>query len=51
MPNTRLPFTLPEYHERLEAVRRAMQTGGIDVLIVTNPSNMLRMTVSDSRLR
>jgi ectoine hydrolase len=39
MENTRLPFSLAEYGERLEATRRAMQTNGIDILIVTNPSS------------
>ncbi|MEQ8447047.1 MAG: M24 family metallopeptidase [Pelagibacterium sp.] len=47
MANTRLPFTLPEYYERLEAVRRSMQSQGIDVLIVTNPSNMHWLTGYD----
>ncbi|GGA61475.1 M24 family metallopeptidase [Pelagibacterium lentulum] len=47
MPSTRLPFTLPEFHERLDATRRAMQTNGVDVLIVTNPSNMHYLTGYD----
>ncbi|WP_127144104.1 M24 family metallopeptidase [Pelagibacterium montanilacus] len=47
MPSLRLPFTLSEYYGRLDATRRAMQTHGIDILIVTNPSNMHWLTGYD----
>ncbi|HET7626897.1 MAG TPA: M24 family metallopeptidase [Bacillales bacterium] len=35
-----LPFDLAEYAARLEKVKGAMETKGVDVLCITNPSNM-----------
>lgn len=36
----RMPFELSEYMERLSKVKAAMETDGVDVLLITNPSNM-----------
>ncbi|MCM3739954.1 M24 family metallopeptidase [Oceanobacillus luteolus] len=35
-----LPFSLKEYKKRLDQTKKSMQEKGIEVLIVTNPSNM-----------
>ena len=42
-----LNFTLAEYSERLAKARAAMERAGIDVLIVTDPSNMNWLTGYD----
>lgn len=43
----RLPFPLAEYGERLAKVRAAMEAEGIEVLVVTDPSNMAWLTGYD----
>ncbi len=45
--STRLPFTLDEYHQRLGRVRAAMEERGLDLLVVTDPSNMAWLTGYD----
>ncbi|HET7522329.1 MAG TPA: M24 family metallopeptidase [Bacillales bacterium] len=35
-----MPFELSEYMERLKRVKLAMESEGVDVLLITNPSNM-----------
>jgi ectoine hydrolase len=47
MPATNPPFTLDEYAERLAKTRAAMETKGIEVLIVSDPSNMSWLTGYD----
>ncbi|MGC3874516.1 ectoine hydrolase DoeA [Halomonas sp. GXIMD04776] len=42
-----LPFTREEYAQRLLKVRTAMATRGIDVLIISDPSNMAWLTGYD----
>lgn len=42
-----LPFTLDEYATRLDKVRTAMNDRGLDVLVVTDPSNMAWLTGYD----
>ncbi|MFJ4346385.1 ectoine hydrolase DoeA [Pseudomonas sp. NPDC089401] len=42
-----LPFSLKEYDERLTKVRTSMQQKGIELLIVTDPSNMAWLTGYD----
>ena len=42
-----LNFSRAEYAERLEKTRRAMEKAGIDLLIVTDPSNMHWLTGYD----
>jgi ectoine hydrolase len=42
-----LPFSRPEYDRRLGLVRRAMEVAGIDILFVTDPSNMAWLTGYD----
>jgi ectoine hydrolase len=42
-----LNFSRAEYGERLEKTRRAMEKAGIDLLIVTDPSNMHWLTGYD----
>jgi len=43
----RFPFSRAEYARRLAKVRRAMDEGGWDVLVVTDPSNMAWLTGYD----
>ena len=45
MPN--LKFTREEYAERLGETRRAMAAKGVDLLIVSDPSNMAWLTGYD----
>ena len=45
--SVKLNFTRVEYAERLSKTRRAMEKGGIDLLIVTDPSNMHWLTGYD----
>ncbi|BCM17662.1 M24 family metallopeptidase [Mesorhizobium sp. J8] len=42
-----LPFELTEYRARLEKTRVAMEKAGIDLLVVTDPSNMAWLTGYD----
>ena len=41
------PFTRVEYNSRISRTRRAMERAGVDVLIVTDPSNMHWLTGYD----
>ena len=43
----RLPFSYFEYQERLEKLRNAMEAAGLDLLFVTDPSNMHWITGYD----
>ena len=45
--NIQLPFTREEYQRRLAKTRAAMQDKGIELLIVTDPSNMAWLTGYD----
>jgi ectoine hydrolase len=47
MPDVDLPFSRAEYAERLTRVRKAMDVKGIDLLIVSDPSNMAWLTGYD----
>lgn len=47
MPDVALPFSRAEYAARLASVRRAMETAGLDLLWVTDPSNMAWITGYD----
>lgn len=47
MPDVRLPFTREEYAERLNKVRSAMDNQSIEVLVVSDPSNMAWLTGYD----
>jgi ectoine hydrolase len=40
MPATDLPFSAAEYARRLALTRAAMTAAGLDLLFVTDPSNM-----------
>ncbi|MCG6114277.1 MAG: ectoine hydrolase DoeA [Mesorhizobium sp.] len=42
-----LKFSRAEYHQRLEATRRAMEEKGLDLLIISDPSNMNWLTGYD----
>ena len=42
-----LPFEREEYAQRLAKVRAAMQVQGIELLLVTDPSNMAWLTGYD----
>lgn len=44
MPDVELRFTRAEFANRLEKTRRAMEAKGVDLLIVTDPSNMNWLT-------
>ncbi|WP_250536435.1 ectoine hydrolase DoeA [Caballeronia sp. AZ10_KS36] len=46
-PAVRLPFERSEYAARIAKTRRAMETAGIDLLIVTDPTNMAWLTGYD----
>jgi ectoine hydrolase len=46
-PAVRLPFEREEYAARIARTRRAMQEAGIDLLIVTDPTNMAWLTGYD----
>lgn len=46
-PTVRLPFDRTEYDVRIAKTRRAMQAAGIDLLIVTDPTNMAWLTGYD----
>ena len=47
MPIEHAPFSLEEYHRRHAITRSAMERAGIDVLFVTDPSNMAWLTGYD----
>ena len=47
MPGTDLPFSHQEYADRLAKTRKAMEAKGIDLLWVTDPSNMSWLTGYD----
>ena len=47
MPDIPLKFTRAEYADRLARTRRAMEGAGVDLLIVTDPSNMNWLTGYD----
>ncbi len=47
MPGTDLPFTHAEYAERLTKTRKSMAEKGIDILFVTDASNMSWLTGYD----
>ncbi|MEL6266819.1 MAG: ectoine hydrolase DoeA [Pseudomonadota bacterium] len=47
MPDIDLPFTRREYADRLARTRRAMEARGVDLLVVTDPSNMAWLTGYD----
>ncbi|GHA16326.1 ectoine hydrolase DoeA [Devosia pacifica] len=47
MSSIPLPFAIAEYAERLEKVRASMDREGVEVLIVTDPSNMSWLTGYD----
>lgn len=47
MPDIPLKFTRAEYAERLQKTRRAMEEKGVDLLIVSDPSNMNWLTGYD----
>jgi ectoine hydrolase len=46
-PVVRLPFERSEYDARIAKTRRAMQKAGIDLMIVTDPTNMAWLTGYD----
>ncbi|MEH6494525.1 MAG: ectoine hydrolase DoeA [Pseudomonas marincola] len=47
MPGIDLPFSLSEYQSRLVKARAAMSAKGIDLMIVTDPSNIAWLTGYD----
>jgi ectoine hydrolase len=47
MPDVTLDFTRQEYASRLAATRQAMETAGVDLLMVSDPSNMAWLTGYD----
>ena len=47
MTDVALKFTREEYAQRLAKTRRAMEAKGVDLLIVTDPSNMNWLTGYD----
>ncbi len=47
MPAASLPFSLDEYAQRLAKTRRAMESAGVDVIVVSDPSNMAWLTGYD----
>ncbi|AXC49487.1 ectoine hydrolase DoeA [Paracoccus suum] len=47
MPDIELKFTRAEYADRLRKTRSAMEAKGVDLLIVTDPSNMNWLTGYD----
>ncbi|CDY79356.1 Aminopeptidase YpdF (MP-, MA-, MS-, AP-, NP-specific) [Caballeronia glathei] len=46
-PAVRLPFERSEYDARIAKTRRAMQQAGVDLMIVTDPTNMAWLTGYD----
>ena len=47
MPANDLPFSPQEYARRLRLTRQAMETAGLDLLLVSDPSNMAWLTGYD----
>ncbi len=47
MPDIELPFDRTEYAERIDKARKAMAARGIELLIVSDPSNMAWLTGYD----
>ena len=47
MPDIDLPFSIEEYQTRIEKTRQAMADNSIELLIVTDPSNMAWLTGYD----
>ena len=47
MPNVELPLARSEYDGRITEVRRAMADQGLELLLVTHPSNMHWLTGYD----
>ena len=47
MPANNAPFSKPEYNRRLAKTRTAMAEAGIDLMFVTDPSNMAWLTGYD----
>ncbi len=47
MQDAKLPFTREEYDARLAKVRQAMTESELDVLVVSDPSNMAWITGYD----
>ena len=47
MPDVELRFSREEYAERLAKTRRAMEAKGVDLLIISDPSNMNWLTGYD----
>lgn len=47
MPNIELPFSRSEYNDRIAKARNAMNENGLELLIVTDPSNMAWLTGYD----
>jgi len=47
MQNPDIPFSRAEYDRRIAATRQAMAKAGLDVLFVTDPSNMAWLTAYD----
>lgn len=47
MKQDNLPFTRDEYSARLAKTRKSMQSAGLDVLVVSDPSNMAWLTAYD----
>ncbi|MEM5436369.1 aminopeptidase P family N-terminal domain-containing protein, partial [Paraburkholderia diazotrophica] len=46
-PSVRLPFDRAEYDARIAKTRKAMEKAQIDLLIVTDPTNMAWLTGYD----
>src|SRR4029079_4506548 len=46
-PAVRLPFERSEYDARIAKTRRAMQQAGVDLMIVSDPTNMAWLTGYD----
>jgi ectoine hydrolase len=47
MPDVELDFSREEYAQRLAATRAAMAAAGVELLIVSDPSNMAWLTGYD----
>lgn len=47
MPNVELPFSRSEYADRIAKARKSMSENGLELLIVTDPSNMAWLTGYD----
>jgi ectoine hydrolase len=45
--NQNLPFNLEEYQLRLEKVRQSMERQGLELLVISDPSNMNWLTGYD----